>query len=54
MRIASRISLADRDNLTLRQLFFLECWGSLSHREDRPDIDLIFVMSGCESKPLIF
>lgn len=33
MRVDPRLSYADRDNLTLRQLFFIECWGSLSHKE---------------------
>lgn len=33
MRVDPRISQADRDNLTSRQLFFIECWGSLSHKE---------------------
>lgn len=33
MRVDPRLSHADRDSLTSRQLFFIECWGSLSHKE---------------------
>lgn len=33
MRVDPRLSHAIRDNMTPRQLFFIECWGSLSHKE---------------------
>lgn len=33
MRVDPRLSNAERNSLTQRQLFFIECWGSLSHKE---------------------
>lgn len=33
MRVDPRLSDLVRDSMTPRQLFFIECWGSLSHKE---------------------